>query len=672
MSKLKLYFRLALQSQRRNRQFYLPFLLTSAGCAGIFYIMRFLCYSGIDEKVEGGAYLGVILGLGCIVIAYTALAILCYANKFVMRRRQKELGLYNILGMQKSDISVVLTIETVLLALESILGGWAFGILFSKLALLLLLKLVHMDAPFGFSICVPGLIQTAILFAIIFVVLLIYNIRSVLRTSPVELLHSTNTGEREPKSNWIGALFGALSLCGGYAIAIFTKNPISALMLFFVAVTLVIIGTYLLFSSISVVILKALRRRKNFYYKPQNFTAVSGMLYRMKQNARGLSNICILATMVLVTVSCTVCMYSGSQDGLERLYPEQIALHYICPAETVETEDFTQLDTAVSAAAQSAGATADQVKSHLRVAFGVGQMPDGSFTLDTGKENETITTAVLDFITAEDYARLTGEPVRLGKGDVLACGLPDGQQTVTIGTLAFNVKEQLDTFPVPCDSFAYQLANVVYFVVSDRSVLSSIYQMQNEAYGSQGSSLVYTIAADPVLDDDAMLACRDAMQNAGDAALASSGSGLVFSSQSCRTDARDDFYLAYGGFLFLGLFLGALFLLATVLIIYYKQLSEGYEDRDRFVSLQKVGMSEHEVRSSIQRQVLMIFFLPLIVAALHIFFAFPMIVRLFTLFSLDNVPLFAVCTLITLLVFSGVYVVVYLLTARKYYRIVRS
>ncbi len=672
MNKLRLYVRLARQSQQKNRQFYLPFLLTAAGCAAMFYIMRFLCYSELSQNVRGGAYLLYTLTVGCVVIGFTAFAILRYANKFVMRRRQKELGLYNILGMQKGDVACVLGLETLFLAAASTLAGLLAGVLFSKLVLLLLAKLVHFDVPFGFSICAPGIWQTALLMGTIFSLLLLYNIWCVARSRPVELLHSENVGEREPKSRWLLALVGIAALAGGYGIAIATKDPIMAFGLFFPAVMLVILGTYCLFTAGSVVILKLLRKNKKFYYQPQNFTAVSGLLYRMKQNAKGLANICILATMVLVTVSCTVCMYSGMNEGLERLYPDEIALRYVCPAEALPTEDFSGLNDAILQAAAPYGAAQADIRTHARIAFAA-KAAGGDFVFSDSNYSSAIENVVLDFITAEDYEQLTGTDVSLAPDEVLACGLPEGQQTLRVGDISFRVQKQLAEFPVICDTFSSQLARVDYFVVSDRDVLVALYQQQLAAYGeARASSLVYHVALNPKGEDNAMLACYQAVRAAGASYLTAAGSPVFEASASCRAEARSEFYVSYGGFLFLGLFLGTLFLLATVLIMYYKQISEGYEDRSRFVILQKVGMSEREVHATIRRQVLMIFFLPLLVAAAHITFAFPLVVRLFTLFSLSNVPLFAVCTLLTFLVFSAVYVLVYLATAKKYYQIVRA
>ncbi len=668
MHKLGLYWRLACQSQRSNRQFYLPFALTASGCGAMFYIMRFLCYSELSQNVRYGSYLLFILVLGCIVIGYTALCVLWYANKFVMRRRRRELGLYNILGLQKGDVACVLGLETAMLALGSIAGGLLGGLLFSYFSLLLLARLVRFAAPFHFFLSVPGMAQTAALMGVIFAVLFLYNLVTIARSRPVELLHSTNVGEREPKSRRILAALGVLCLGGGYTVAVLSRTPVQAFAMFFPAVMLVIAGTHLLFVAGSVVILKALRKNKAFYYRPQNFTAVSGMLYRMRQNAKGLANICILATMVLVTVSCTVCLYCGAEGALRTLYPSEISLHYVCPAEEIASADFMPLTQAVGSAAVENGCAEGDTKGYLRVAFPVSR----SGSTYTIAENFGAGTGMsVTCITAADYARLTGTETSLQAGQALGWGIPAGD--LQLGSLSFHVLRELADFPVASDAFSGVLSAHGCLVVADRAALREIYDAQAAALGSNASSAVYCLFTDSAFAGDAAsLQCFSAMQVASDAFLSANPSGIQSVTADCRAAVRSDYYISFGGFLFLGLFLGLLFSLATVLIIYYKQLSEGYEDRDRFVILQKVGMSEAEVHTTIRRQVLMIFFLPLAMAAVHVAFAFPMILRLFTLFALTDVKLLLLCTVGTYAVFSVVYILVYLATARKYYQIVRA
>lgn len=674
MRKTGFYGRLAVQNLTKNGQLYLPFFLTATFCTAMLYLMRFLNYADMIQTLKGGEYVYVIMGLGSIVIGFTALCILWYANKFVMKRRRRELGLYNILGMEKGQIACILGLETTFLALGSVVCGLAGGVLFSKLALIALLRLLRFSVPMGFTVSGRGLAESLCWMLLVFAALLIYNLASLRRTDPVELLHSTQQGEREPKSRRLLALAGAVCLLAGYGIALFTENPIAALLLFFVAVMLVIIGTFCLFSAGSVVVLKALRKNKAFYYQPRHFTAVSGLIYRMKQNAKGLANICILATMVLVTVSCTVCLYVGAEDALRNVYPNEISLRFTANPDKMQQADFVPLDSALSQAAAKAGGTDVVQTGRLRLAVTAAQTGTGYELAASGADDSK--TVVLDFLTAEDYTRITGQSLTLSAGQVMACGPSDGWDTVQIGSQSFAVVARTEEYPVSCDAFFNVLVPRRCFVVADRAVLRALYDQQLEVYGSARSELVYAVTMDHTGDSpESRLAVADAVVAAAEQAVGENGSvcpGVGTANVDVRQRMSGEFYATYGGFLFLGLFLGSVFVLATVLIIYYKQLSEGYEDRQRFVILQQVGMSEAEVRRSIKSQVRLVFFLPLLAAAVHVVMAFPMIVRLFRLFSLTNVGLFAICTLVTFLIFSGVYVLVYSATAKTYYKIVQA
>lgn len=677
MKKPAFYARLALQNLGKNRQFCLPYLLTAGCCAMMFYLMLYLCTSEMVAGMPGASEVLLCLALGSIVIAITDFCILWYANRFIMRRRQKELGLYYILGMEKRQVAAVLGLEALYLAAGGILLGLAAGVLFSKLVLLALVRLVRVPVSMGFSVSGWSMAMTALLQGAFALVLLAANWVTLARSRPVELLHAGEVGEREPKSRRLLALAGALLLGGGYAIALRIRDPAAAMLLFFVAVVLVIFGTHCLFGAGSVVVLKALRKNRRFYYRPRSFTAVSGLLYRMKQNARGLANICILATMVLVTVSTTVCMYAGAEDMLQRSYPEPITLRVPLAETDAMTFPVEQVEGAVREVAVAHGCGPQQVMGHLRLAVAVGEAADGyDFGVDATL-TQNVTT--LDFVPLEDYNRLSGQSLTLAPDEVAVCGLPEGSDALRVGESHFRVVQRLDSFPVVCDT-AVSLSRCVYLVVSDRQVLAQLYRQQAQVYGEHASSLVCAVNLRPTCGDeemlslyaDACLAANTAFQQlAEEGALAGSG-GTYTLWNFCRQEHASEYYALYGGFLFLGLFLGLLFLLATVLIIYYKQLSEGYEDRQRFVILQQVGMSAAEVRATIRAQVLLVFFLPLATAAVHVGMAFPMLSRMLRIFNLDNVGLFAVCTGVTLLVFGMVYVAVYALTARKYYRIVRA
>ena len=647
MRKIGFFPRLALVNLIRNSRYYGPYLLSCGTLAAMYYILRFLAWNEVIQTVRGAGYLRSMMSIGCFVVALFSAVLLLYANSFVMKRRQKELGLYNILGLEKRHIAVLCFWETVLCAAVVIPGGIAAGILLSKLILLLLLKLVQIPVQFGFSVSVKGMGETAALLGILFLLALLWNLFRLGRSRPIELLHSDSAGEREPKTKRLLAALGLAALLGGYAIALITRNPVNALMLFFVAVFLVMLGTYCLFTAGSVALLKRLRANVKFYYQTRHFTAVSGLLYRMKQNAVGLSNICILACMVLVTVSATLCLYLGAESSLDASYPDDILVSQTLPddADSAATLDLVQRTVA------DAGRQVTNLRYELSASFSARYSDQ---TLLTDPDRDGILTEVT-VLTVEEYSRLTGEVVTLEGNEVLACADGDLQLPETFfyeGT-PIRVKARLENFPAGNSA-----------IVSDRAALGLV------ADGTLAEHLIDTDLARRTFrihlntdgTDSEKLACAKAVLAASD------GKYSVVS----RQEMSEEFYAMYGGFLFLGLFLGLLFLLATVLIIYYKQISEGYEDQRRYQIMQQVGMSRREVGASIRGQILLVFFLPLLAAGLHILAAFPMLCRILELFGLYDVGLFALCTAGTLAVFAAVYALVYGLTARTYERIVGS
>lgn len=646
MRKGGFYPRMALVNLVRNRQFYLPYLLSCGGTAAMYYILRFLTWNDVIRSVRGAGYLAAMMGIGCFVVALFSIVILLYANSFVMKRRQRELGLYNILGMEKRHIAHVMLWETLYCAAAVILGGLAFGILLSKLMMLLLLKLVQIPVAFGFTISGRGMADTAALFGALFALTLASNFVRLGRSRPIELLHGDSTGEREPKTKRLLAVLGVLTLAAGYGIALVTRDPVEALMKFFLAVLLVMIGTYCLFTAGSIALLKHLRANPKFYYQTRHFTAVSGMLYRMKQNAVGLANICILASMVLVTVSGTVCLNLGAVDSLDRLYPNDILVSQAAERDTDTADMLDRVKETVS----STGRKAELLEFNTAAFFNA-RYSGNTLLMDLNADGVLTRVTVM---TVDDYCRMTEESVSLGENEALAYStngaLPG---TVYLMDTPIRIQRQLAQYPASDAAMISNEANlglVVGGTLAERLLYQDIgttkFQVRMNLDGT----------------DEEKLACAQALLDV------SNGEYSVTS----RQEMALEFYTMYGGFLFLGLFLGLLFLMATVLIIYYKQVSEGYEDRRRYQIMQQVGMSRREVRSSIRGQVLLVFFLPLGAAGLHILAAFPMLSRILELFGLYNVGLFAACTAGTLLAFCGIYALVYGLTARTYYKIVEA
>lgn len=641
--------RLALVNLARNGRFYGPYLLSCGAVAAMYYILRFLTWHDVLGTVRGAAYLQVMMSIGCFVVSLFSAVILLYANSFVMKRRQRELGLYNILGLEKRHIAHMMLWETLLCAAVTILGGILGGILLSRVMLLFVVKLVRLPIETGFSVSGKGAAETAVLFGGLFVLTLAVNFFRLGRSRPIELLRSGAAGEREPKTKRLLAMVGVLALAAGYAIAQTTEDPVEALMMFFVAVLLVMIGTYCLFTAGSIALLKRLRANRGFYYQTRHFTAVSGLLYRMKQNAVGLANICILSSMVLVTVSGTLCLYLGMEDTLDRMYPYDMEMIQDLdqrPGDPMRTLE--QVETAVA----NAGRRAEYLSYYNRIAF-TGSYGGNTLSFQTDRG----ATIQVELLSAEDYGRLTGREIALASDGVLAYA--DGlalPETFFIGDQPFRVMKRLDTFPVNSGTAMISGDAGILGLVADTATMDRIADLAPEGRLCQQFRVQFDLDG----TEEEKLACADALLQASDGAF-----GVT-----SRQDNAQDLYAMYGGFLFTGLFLGVLFLLATVLIIYYKQISEGYEDQRRYQIMRQVGMSRREVKASINSQILLVFFLPLAAAGLHILAAFRMLCRILELFWLNNVGLFALCTAGCLLVFCGIYALVFALTARTYGRIV--
>ena len=645
MGKRNFFPRLALVNLLRNSRYYGPYLISCGALAAMYYILRFLTWNEVIQTVRGAVYLQLMMSIGCFVVALFSAVLLLYANSFVMKRRQRELGIYNILGLEKRHIAALCFWETLLCAAAVIPGGIAAGILLSKLILLLLLKLVQLPVQFGFSVSVRGMGETAALLGVLFLLALVWNLLRLGRSRPIELLHSDSAGEREPKTKRLLAVLGLAALLGGYAIALTTRNPVNALMLFFVAVILVMLGTYCLFTAGSIALLKRLRANKTFYYQTRHFTAVSGLLYRMKQNAVGLANICILACMVLVTVSGTLCLYLGAETSLDSKYPDDILVTQTLEdgVDPIETLDLVRRIVA------DAGRQVRDLRYEQSASF---HARFSGNTLLTDMSQSGLLTEVT-VLTAGEYSRLTGESVTLEENEVLACADGDFQlpEIFFYEETPIRVKARLDSFPAG-DS-AIVTNEVTLGLVADGALAEHLTDMDL-------ARRTFRIHLNTDGTESEKLACAKAI-------LAVSDGNYGVAS---RQEMAEEFYAMYGGFLFLGIFLGLLFLMATVLIIYYKQISEGYEDQRRYQIMQQVGMSRREVVVSIRGQILLVFFLPLLAAGLHILAAFPMLCRILELFGLYDVGLFALCTAGTLAVFAAVYALVYGLTARTYERIV--
>jgi len=608
--------------------------------------------------------------LGIIIIGIFSVIFLLYTNSFLMKRRKKELALYNMLGMEKRHIAGILCYESLYVALIGIAGGLLCGILLHKLITLALFKLLRFDVPFGFTISTVAIKASVILFTSIIVITLLFNLVGIRRAKPIELLKSSSAGEREPKSKWILALIGVLSLGAGYYIALTTKSAIRALTIYFLAVFLVIIGTYCLFTAISIVVLKQLRRNKKLYYKTKYFIGISGMLYRMKRNAVGLANICILSTMVLVMVSGTLSLYLGTEDMIDRFCPGQIVPQITINSESKNGFQKDIMIEKIKDIIEKNDGKITQFEDYTYLAFAAGK---GENYYHTNIENGfNADFAQLCFITQEDFRKVTGKETNLEENEILFFSdTMKDKENIRIETgdytLDFTIVEHLKSFPSVGNLTA--IVDTGYAVVKDEQVLRALYKGQKSAYGEKASGLEWVAIIDTDLKEDDQIKCAREIGNLSQEDVMGDYKGLLVNT---RAENSADFYATSGGFLFLGLFLGFLFNMATVLIIYYKQISEGYEDKARFEIMQKVGLPKKEIRCSVSMQILIVFFAPLAVAAIHVAFDFKLMVKLLSLFSLTDNRLTMLCTFGTLLGFAVIYGIVYWLTARTYYKIVSA
>lgn len=666
-----IFSRLAKQNIRNNKSTYIPYIITCIFCIAMIYMMEFLrdCPT-LDQAVRQADEVRMIVFTGEIVVEIFCIIFLIYSNSFLMKRRQKEIGLYNILGLERNHIGIVMFLETIITSIGSLAGGIAAGIIGSKLALLFLLKLLHIPSVLGFYISVKGIFTCLFMFGIIFLMILFLNLAKIHLSRPVELLRGNNTGEKEPVAKWLMALIGFICLGAGYYLAVTTESPIKAITIFLLAVILVMAGTYLLFTAGSIVILKFLRRRKSFYYRTGNFISISGMLYRMKQNAIGLASICILSTGVLLMISMTVSIYFGMNDIMLNRYPYDVDM-------SVTSISEEECQTAIEAFEKAIADNKVPVeKSVEEIYLDIVCSKNGDQILikpaNTIRNSDSV--LVLSLLDQAEYERLTGISANLNDGEIFAW-YPSAVQkdSVTVDETEFTVKKWLDKNPLTCGEDA--VSDNAVLVVTDED-FKKFDEMRTEMYkgvssAPAGEDLTLHLGLDITGSETdkidfgtpVMEVVKDLKKNGGLSENSWITSGI-------RQQEYESYYADNGSLLFIGIFLGSLFLMGTAMIIYYKQISEGYEDQKRFEIMQKVGLSRREVRSSVRRQILMVFFLPLLMAMLHITMAFPMIRRMLLLFGMTNTKLFIGCTAGTVLIFAVVYGLIYLMTARSYYHIV--
>lgn len=659
------YTKLAFTNIWKNRRIYVPYILTCILTVMMYYLVRSLSVNPGLKEMYGGYSIASTLRLGTSVIGMFALIFLFYTNSFLMKRRQKEFGVFNILGMEKKHLARMILTETALVTVISLGLGLGFGILFDKVMFLLICKLAGSEISLGFFIS-GGVVLSAIkLFCGIYVIIYLKSVYTIQISNPIELLRGSSTGEREPRAKGLLALAGAVCLGAGYGIAVTVKNPIASMGMFFVAVILVIIGTYLVFTAGSIVLLKLLRRNQRFYYQPGHFISVSGMMYRMKQNAAGLANICVLSTMVLVMLSSTTSLMFGREDMIHLRYPNDFIIHSM--GDTADQND--RLFRRIEEICAEEGISTENKAEYSYLLFMADEQ--GSwFETDAQKikmEEDFSRFRSLFFIPLSDYNASSGQSQDLKGNEALLFSNYEPYEEPVLGI--FDREYQISGYLEEFFGNGASETNIItsyYLVVTDAEFekLAEIGSIETE---ESGTEQVYYGFDTPVSGER-----QEVLEDKIISAMADGEYGDDFKAYlETRVGNRKEFMGIYGGLFFLGLFLGTLFIMAAVLIIYYKQISEGYEDRERFEIMQKVGMTQTEVKQTIRSQVLMVFFLPIVMAGIHIAFAFSIIRLLLAVIGMVNVKLYLMCTVAAFLVFVVLYVIIYSLTARTYYKIVR-
>lgn len=666
------YARLAASNIKKNRQIYFPYIITCIITIAFYYIMKSLSLNSGLDSLYGGGTIRVTLGFGCNVVMIFAVIFLFYTNSFLMKRREKEFGLFHILGMEKKHLMRVTGMETIYIAILGLGFGFLFGIILDKVMFLLILRVLGREVPLGFYISGEAVSSTIILFLVIFFLIFLNTARKLGFSKPIELLRGGNVGEKEPKANWLFAILGALSLGTGYYLAVTVQNPVAALAVFFIAVVLVIVGTYLLFTAGSIVLLKILRANKRYYYKTRHFIGISGMLYRMKQNAVGLSNICILSTMVLVMISSTSALMIGSDDLVDSRYPYDFIFYG--KEEKYGETDFSGREEVIARALENNGLTKKE-SVRLRTLEFSAVKEKNVFSILQNPDLEAFINdfELLAFITLDDYNWATGENRTLNDDEVLVCSnrVKIKSDLFILDDFQFKIVEEMKSFDyVGGGALASNVASSHIVVVKSPEILNEIYEYQKEQYKDSASEIDYIYGVNVDGEEEAALNAYEEIRNGLNNLEVPENE--VRGRIESKVEGAQGFYDVYSGLFFIGIFLGLLFTVAMILLIYYKQITEGYYDRDRYVIMQNVGMSQKDVKASIHSQILTVFFLPLVTAGIHMIFAYPVVEKILAILNLNNTRLYVYCTVGCFAVFSLLYVAVYGWTAKLYYGIVKK
>lgn len=663
--RVKLLPQLARKGIVSNGNVYYPYLAAGIFSVFTYFVFASILHNDIIKLMPKSAYMWIMLELGKGLLSIILLIFLIYANGFLVKRRRKEFGLYHILGLEKKHIGVMMFFETCLLYVGALCGGIIFGVVLSKLFFLLLLRICRMPANIGFVFEPAAFWETLIYFGVVYLINYAGSLWEVGKARPIELMSGSKKGEKEPRFLWIYAILGVAALGGGYYCSITSQVDSMIFINFFMAVFLVIIGTYLLFTSGSIAFLKWMKTRKRKYYRPKNFITVSGMLYRMKKSAASLSNICIFSTMTLITLICTVALCAGLDGSTHFVYPHDLKMSY--RGDKVSLQDIQQ---EIETLEDKYGLTVERVDVYDEVTLHVKQTGN-RFEMQTGEDRAS--EYQIDLLVQDDYNRVENRSVSLAEDEALiyCSGRDFGYDTVDFFGRTFQIQEELDGF-FPHPKAEGNTFNARYMmVVKDKAVRDKCIRAWCKVHGVEETEEF--IQSDEIQRIKLLLEGADEEKKAFVEEFSEWGQSRPgFDSLQNGVDWRENNQVTYGSLLFIGILFGMIFFMCLILIMYYKQITEGYEDRANFGIMQKVGMSDKEIQGTVHRQILMVFGMPLAGALLHTMAGMFMVKCLFAVIALFDMQVF-VCSIIGVsALFVVVYGASYLITARTYYRIVKQ
>ena len=675
------YIKTAITNLKKNARLYIPQIISGAVMFSIFYIMLALTTEDTLLRARGARYIPTFMSIGCVIIVLLSIVMAFYSNGFLMKQRRREYGLYNVLGLEKKHVILIMFIENVISFLGQLIIGVVIGICFYRLSTLIISKIIKISSLADSKFFSPiVLLVSIIVFGFIFVLTLIYNVISVLRLNPVDLLKASATGEKEPKVKWLLFILGILCLSVGYVMALIIESPVTAMFGFFAAVILVIFGTYFLFTAGSIFVLKGLKKNKNYYYRPDHMISISGMLYRMKQNAAGLASIALLATGVLIMISTTVAMYGGVEKSIEQQYPQDVYFKVYFFNREPEGENrrisYDEAETLFRKSADEAGLNVTMFTEEKY--FETGYIldgnelkcemsnPDTSTYYESGLSDPRV--KCITFLDTECYNTLTGNRLELSNDEMALGSLGSGSwnpASIKIADMELTNKETIENPPI-----SSEVASVVdcYLMVVNEENFEKIFKDQEEKYGNYASQMTIRFAANVEGPEENLSELYSIFVDKASALTDDYYTNVNWSSAE---GMRNDLYDMNGSLMFLGMLLSLVCLISTAIIIYYKQISEGYEDRNNFQIMQKVGLTKEEIKKTIGNQILTVFFLPLIIAGIHTIVAYPMVKNIMKLFAMASEQMLLSCIGIVFAIFALVYVVIYRITAKTYYKIVK-